>query len=426
MSLLRQIVRAKTVEEPFTNMAGPRVGWSNRAGIKVTRDRAMRLSTVWACIRLRAETIGMLPIDVVEYDNGSRIRQDLPPWLQRPNPEMTRFELFERTSASLDTDGNAFWWYQRDRLDRVAEVWPLPPTSVEVFRDQPRRPGDPPGPKRFRVGNEELGSDEILHIPGFSLPGRLRGLNPIEEHAHAIGLAAAAEEFGESFFGNGSVMAGVLVADRDPGEKNVRRMQDSFARDHRGLRNAHKPGFLFGGVRWEQLTIPNDQAQFLETRKFQAEEIARIFRVPAHKVNILDHATFSNIEHQSIEWVQDGVMPYTSRIEAAVLAAGLLDVGQQLRFNLDGLMRGDTMSRYAAYAIARQWGWLNVDDIRALEDLNPLPDGQGQTYLEPLNMVPAGSARPTDDTVAKAMLEAGIRPEVIAAVTGVRYVVQEA
>lgn len=421
MSVLRRIRNQREWTEPFTNVSdGPKVYSTLGAAGSVSRERAMRLSTVWACIRLRAETIGMLPVSVVEYDGPNRVPQNLPPWLQRPNPETTRFELFERTSASLDVDGNAFWWYQRDRLGRVAEVWPLPPGSVEVDREKPKRAGDPPGPKRFKVGSEEMGADEVLHIPGFSLPGRLRGLNPIEQHAHSLGLAVAAEEFGEQFMRNGVTMSGVLVSDRDPGQPAAERMQSQFELKHRGYRNAGRPGFLFGGVTWQQLSIPNDQAQYIETRKFQAVEITQIFRVPAHKVNILDHATFSNIEHQAIEWVQDGVLPYTSRVESAVEAAGLLDIGQHLRFNLGGLLRGDTMSRYAAYAIGRQWGWLCVDDILALEDRNPLPDGQGQVYLEPMNMVPAGSSRPAED-VAQAMASAGIDPAVIHSLTGVRY-----
>lgn len=414
MSLLRKLTaKNRVAEEPFNNLSLP-PSWVGLG--KVSRHRALSLAVVWACVRLRAETIGSLPVGVVEYDGASRVPKSLPPWLQKPNPEMTRFELMEVTSGSIDVDGNAFWWMEKDRLGRLVEVWPLPPTNVQVGREKLK--DGTLGPKVCTIGNEDHGPDRVLHIPGFRLPGQLRGLNPIAQHAHSLGLAAAAEEYGERFFDNGATMTGVISHPGDPGRDGAERMRDTFAADHSGLRNAHKPGVLFGGATWTQLTIPNDQAQFLETRKFQGEEIARIFRVPAHKVNILDHATFSNIEHQAIEWVQDGVMPYTSRIEAAVLAAGLLDMGQHLRFNLNGLMRGDIASRYAAYAIGRQWGWLNVDDIRAREDENPLPDGQGQTYLEPLNMVPAGSSR--DEATATALARAGVNPQLIESLTGVR------
>ncbi len=417
MSLINRLVKARTTEEPFETTSIPWFGSPTKAGVTVNRDRALQHSAVWACIRLRAETIATLPVGVVAYDGQLRHPVDPPTWLEKPNPETTRYELFERTSASLDADGNAFWYLMRDRLDRIREVWVLPPANVQVYREKPKRHGDPPGPRRYRIGNEELGADEILHIPGFTLPGRLRGMNPIEMHAHALGLSIAAEEFGETFFGNGAVMSGVIESEKDPGEPAVRRMQAGFEADHRGVRNAHRPGFLFGGAKWKQLTIPNEAAQFLETRKFQIAEIARIFRVPPHKIGDLERATFSNIEHQGIEWGTDGVLPYTARIESAVHGAdGLIEPGQRLRFNLAGLARGDLMSRYAAYAIGRQWGWFSADDIRALEDLNPLPDGAGQTYLEPLNMVPAGSQEPTAEAsaaMAAVLRNAGIDPALV-------------
>lgn len=416
MSLLRKIKNAREwVETPFSTYTTLPSFFQGRS--TVSRDRAMRITTVWACIKIRAETIGALPVGVVEYDGRTRIPKDPPAWLQKPNPETTRFELFERTSASIDADGNAYWYLERDRLGRVQEVWVIPPAAVEPYREEPKRKGDPPGPKRFKIDSEEYGPDKILHIPGFTLPGRLRGMNPIEQHAHALGLAASAEEYGEAFFHNDATMRVVISHPNDPGREGAKRMQETFARDHGGLRNAHKPGVLFGGATVQQLTIPNDQAQFIETRGYQRVEICAIFRVPPHKVQVLDRATFSNIEHQGIEWATDGIMPTTSRIEAAVLSAGLLDTGEHLKFNLKGLLRGDTVTRFAAYAVARQWGWMSADDIRELEDENPLPDGIGQTYLEPLNMVPAGERPATDDLVSKALITAGLTPEAIEAIT---------
>lgn len=397
MSLLRKLVKNYwTVTESFSNVSEPkRITTLRRHG----KDQALRLATVWACVKARAEDLGALPVHVVERRGKQRIEKPPPTWLQQPNPETTVFELIEHTSASIDVDGNAFWWLMRDRLGRVGEVWVLPPSEVHVHRDRPPR-DDPKRymPKEYRVGNEDVPADEILHIRGFSLPGRLRGLNPIQEHMVSLGLAMAAEEYGEAFFRNGATMSGVIEAEADPGEDNVRRMQASFELDHSGVRNAHRPGFLFGGAKWRQLTIPNDAAQFLETRQYQRQEICAIFRVPPHKAQILDRATWGNIEHQAIEWVTDGLVPTISRIEKAVLAAGLLDRGDVLRIDPRGRLRGDMAARYAAYAIGRQWGWLSADDIRELEDEDPLPDGQGSTYLVPLNMLPAGGPGETAAT----------------------------
>lgn len=420
MSIVRRLMNRAPIVESGDNMRPPGSFFGLEASSTWSRTRAMQLATVWACVKIRAETIGALPAGVVEYQGKTRIPKDSPTWLEKPNPETTKFQLFELTSASIDTDGNAFWYKERDRLGRVQEVWPIPPSRTEVFREKDEKSGKRIGPKRFRIDGEEFGTDRILHIPGFTLPGRLRGLNPIDQHRHALGLAVAAEEYGEAFFLNGAVMSGVIEAQSDPGRPAAERMRESFARDHVGVRRSHKPGFLFGGAKWVQLSVQNDNAQFLETRKYQRNEICSIFRVPPHKIGDLERATFSNIEHQSIEWATDGVMPMTSRIEAAVYADGdLLDRGDHLKVNLAGLVRGDIASRYAAYAIARQWGWLCADDIRALEDMNPLPDGIGQTYLEPLNMVAAGERDAVQDpAVARALLAAGVDTAVISAVTG--------
>lgn len=403
MSQLRRLAKSLRTEtvEPFTNLTGPRSARRLRSGVTVTAGRAMQHAAVWACVRARAEDVAKCPARVVEYQGKQRIRRDAPPWLERPNPETTPFELFERTTASIDTDGNGFWHVSKDRLGRVAEVWPLPPAEVQVWREPPSRGQTGVSPKQFTYAGDDYGLDEIVHFTGFSLAGRLRGLNPIQQHMHTIGLSVAAEEYGEAFFGNGATMSGVVTlpagANLDP--TKVQEMQDGLARDHQGLENAHRPGVLFGGAAWVQLTIPNDAAQFLETRKYQLADIARIYRTPSHKINDLEHATFSNIEHQAIEWVVDGIVPTVTRLEAQVVAAGLVERGHHLKFNLGALLRGDTKTRYEAYAMGIQWGWLCPDDVRELEDLNPLPDGIGSTYRTPLNMGPLGGA-PVDGAPA--------------------------
>lgn len=401
MSGIRKLVKALEVTEPFTNTEGPRFTLGrSRTGVDVTSGRAMRHAAVWACIRNRAEDIAKMPVRVVEYQGNTRIRQESPPWLQRPNPETTPFELFERTAASMDADGNAFWHVAFDRLGRVGEVWCLPPAEVKVWREDPVRGQSGVPPKMFTYGNEDYTTRNIVHFTGFSLPGRLRGLNPIQHHMHTIGLSIAAEEFGETFFGNGATMSGIVELPGVPADPQVvLDMQDGLARDHQGLENAHRPGVLYGGAKWVQLSIPNDAAQFLETRKYQLTDIARIWRMPSHKINDLEHATFSNIEHQSIEYVTDGLLPPLTRIESAVLAAGLLPQGQHLKFNPAVLLKGDTKARYEAYAQGIQWGWLCPDDVRELEDLNPLPDGVGSVYLRPLNMsaaLPPGVPDPAE------------------------------
>lgn len=387
MSLFRRAFRG-TIERAFTNISGPPTSLLGDPSFDGTQSSSLQQSAVWACVRLRAETIAALPTSMVKYQAKTRELKPTPVWLDTPNEECTPYGLFEYTAASLDLDGNAFWYKVRDRLGRVIEVWPVNPSRVEVYRPKPGQP------KKFRIADDrtEYTTDDFLHILGFNPFGRLRAPSPIQLHAEAIGLALTTQSYAKSYFDRGSIPSGVIEAPDSPDESEAERMRATFEKNHRGPHNAHRPAFLFGGATWKQLQIPNDAAQFLETRRYQTTEIARIFRVPPHKIGDLERATFSNIEHQGIEWATDGVSPYTGRIAAAINADPMLRGPDDSRmvFNLAGLFRGDIKSMYAAFAVGRQWGWLSVDDIRAMLDMNPLPEAAGEVYLQPLNMVAAG------------------------------------
>jgi HK97 family phage portal protein len=374
------------VVETFTNMtpdSGLMVG-----GRSTSPKRGLRLSTAYACIRLRSETIAGLPWHSVEYTGKRRTVQEPEPWMERPNDDMTGFDLFEAISAAIDTEGNSVAILIRDNLQRVREIWPVDPATVEIWRDEPTR-RNPRPLRRYRVGETEYRREDVWHVPGWRLPGMVRGMNPLAWHTFTLGLSIAADTYGAAFFENGAHMSGLIETPGNPGVDKLVAMRDSFARDHAGAHNAAKPGFLFGGATWKPLQLPNDQAQFLETRKFQAEEIARIWRVPPHKVGILDRATFSNIEHQGIEWESDGIWPYTRRIEASALHVGLLPMGRKLKANTSILTRGALKDQAQAFAIGRQWGWWSADDVRAKLDEDPLPEN-GDVYLSPMNMTPAG------------------------------------
>jgi phage portal protein BeeE len=329
LTLLNRLRNQLTVVTPvgnttdlYTTLPSFFRGFS-RAGVDVSRDRAMRHAAVWACVRLRAETIGALPVDVVEYDGPQRNQVDSPTWLQRPNPETTRFELFERTSASIDTDGNAFWWIERDNLGRVREVWVLPPTAVRVYRD---RDAATRAERAEAVRGRRREGRRRRHPPhpGFTLPGRLRGLNPIEQHMHAIGLAVAAEEYGESFFGNGATMSGVIEAETRPRARTRRtdaRVVRSRPSGPRQRAQARVP------VRREVDAADDPERAGAVPRDppLPARGSARIFRVPPHKA--ADPRPGDVQQHRaSGHRVGAGrLMPYTARIETAVVAAGLLD-----------------------------------------------------------------------------------------------------
>jgi HK97 family phage portal protein len=376
MSLFRKGYTSEIV----TNLTYPGSMPSRPTTLPIGQDSALRLAAVFACVRYISETIASLPVHLYERTGDKREQLPDPQWLIKPNPEMTRFELIERTLAALNLDGNAFWYFEHDRLGRVAEVWPIHPAAVQVRRKKDLS-------LEYAIGSKVYDDSQIVHMRAFAGPGGLRGLSPIGLFkSSALALAAAAEEYGTRFFDNDATPGGVIQAPAELSESALERMAAKWKLKHQGLAKSSEPGFLLGGSTWQSVTIPNDHAQFLETRQYQTTEVARIFRVPPHKIADLSRATFSNIEHQNIEAVTDCIRPWCVRIEIA--ASPLMPGDAYLKFNLNGLLRGDTMSRYASYNMGINAGWLKPDEPRAWEDLDPMPDGTGQIFRAPLNMTP--------------------------------------
>lgn len=375
----------------------------------IGQESSLQITSVYACVRLLAETVASLPIHLYRKDGAKRIQLPTPAWLIKPNPETTRFELIERTMASLLLDGNAFWYFEHDMLGRIAEVWVLHPQSVQVERNRKTLEIE------YHVGNDTFDASRIVHIRGFSGSGGLRGLSPIALFRNtALALTAALEESGRKYFENGSVMSGVISVPERVEHDQLKVMAERWQEDHSGVHNAHLPGFLTGGATWTTITIPNEQAQFLQSRTFQVEEVCRIFRVPPHKIHELSRATFGNIEHQGIEFSTDSVTPWTARLEGAV--EPLLEADSYLKLDLNGLLRGDTLSRFSAYNMGINGGWLCADEPRAWEDLDPIPEGAGQVFRAPLNMAAVNGPAPELDMVAAvnsatALIRAGYDPE---------------
>lgn len=368
---------------------------SSGAGKAVTPETAIQLSTVYACVRVIAETVASLPLNVFERIKSGSERADSHT-LQRilhdePNGEMTSFIYRETMIAHLLLHGNSYSQIIRDGRNRVVSLYPLLPDHMDVDRD---RDGVLVYTYTTSKGNRvTLTPMEVLHIPGLGFDG-IMGYSPIAQEKNAIGLAIASEEYGSKFFSNGARPSGVLT--HPNAVKNPAAVRESWNAAYGGSANSGRIAVLEEGMKFEPLAIPNNEAQFLETRKFQVEEICRIFRVPPHLVCNLDHATFSNIEHQSIDFAVHTIRPWLVRIEQAMNRALLQEREKQkyfVQFNIDGLMRGDYQSRMNGYAVGRQNGWLSANDIRKLENLNPIPAEEGgDDYLINGNMLPLKQA----------------------------------
>ena len=358
------------------------------SGKPVNERTAMQTTAVYACVRILAEAVASLPLHVYEYqdDGGKKLVHDHPLYYllhDEPNPEMTSFVFRETLMSHLLIWGNAYAQIIRDGAGRVLGLYPLLPDKMDVQRDDrgniyyvySRNSDENPMFKEY--GDIRLKAEEVLHIPGLGFDG-LIGYSPIAMAKNAVGMTLACEEYGASFFANGANPGGVL---EHPGVlKDPSKVRESWNSVYRGVNNAHKIAVLEEGMKYQQIGIPPEEAQFLETRKFQINEIARLYRIPPHMIGDLDKSSFSNIEQQSLEFVKYTLDPWVIRWEQS-LQRSLLLPGEKgkyfIKLNVDGLLRGDYQSRMNGYAVGRQNGWFSANDIREMENMNPIPDEEG-------------------------------------------------
>ncbi len=376
-------------------------GWLSDTGLSVTPELALNVAAVFACVRILAEGEAALPLVTYRRLAGGgkerapehplyRLLHDL------PNPEMTSIELRETMMGHLNTWGNAYADIELNRAGQVRALWPLPPNKVKPLRMNGELVYKVRLPKMDEQGNFErmLSKDRVLHIHGLGFDG-IQGYSPVQLARQSIGLAIAAEQFGSTFYSNGARPGGVLKHPGRLGDEAYKRLKESWEKRHKGIDKANRVAILEEGLDYQEIGIPPEDAQFLQTRKFQIQEIARWFRVPPHMLADLDRATFSNIEHLGLEFVIYTLTPWLVRWEQAIYR-DLLTEGERdsvfVEHLVDGLLRGDIKARYEAYSIGRQNGWLSADDIRRMENMNPLPGDQGDMYLVPLNMIPAEQA----------------------------------
>lgn len=362
-------------------------GAQSYTGKGVTTQSAMQLSTVFGCVRVLSESVGMLPCKLMQMDGRNRVAASSHPLYSlltvAPNDFMTAQEFWELVIACLCLRGN-FYAYKVKGVDTIQELLPLDPSMVKPkFLES----GEVAYEVTFKNGTTDvLSQKEIWHVRTLTLDG-LIGLNPIAYARQAIALGLATEEHGARLFSNGAVTSGVLETEQQLSDEAFDRLKKQFHDEHQGLTNAHKPMILEMGLGWKPVALNQEDSQFLETRKYQRDEICAIYRVPPHMVASLERATFSNIEHQALGFVNYSLIPYLTRIESRI-NVGLMDTRERGRyyakFNVGALLRGDLKSRYESYGSGINWGILSPNDARELEDMNPR-DG-GDIYLTPKNM----------------------------------------
>ena len=340
-------------------------GASTYAGATVTQEGSLRMIAVWACVSLIADAISSLPLELYSEWGGVKRELPTPPWINSPNTEMTFADHWHRVMVSLLLDGNGYIYLGRNSSAAISTLTPVHPAQVSVWRDHATQK------LVYNVGGERLTSDDILHIPAFTVPGSLTGYSPIEMSRQAVGLGLVSEEYGARFFGQGATMSGVIEVPGDLTQEQAKVMAKTFSDAHSGTRKAHLPGVLTAGSKWQPITVTNEQAQFLETRRFQKQEIANLFRVPPYMLDPTVSSTWgTGISEQNRAFVTHTLMPWLIRVEQAI--SRLFPRGQYVKFNLDSLLRGQITERYQAYKVGLEAGFLTIAEVRELEDLAEL------------------------------------------------------
>lgn len=383
-------------ENPSTSLSNP-AAWltglfgTSKTGVQVSEDNALTFSAVYAAVRIISETIASIPLNVYQADGETRVKavghpvQDL--LAKAPNSVSSTFTFREAMASNLVLHGNAYAKIEMNAAGRPTALIPLNPMKVEVKVVD--------GEKVYVFDKKHTYLDyEILHFVGLSFNG-LTGKSPLSMAREAVAIGLAAQEYGARFYSNGANAGGVITA---PGRLNtevVKRLRESWNRAQSGNSNSHSTAILEEGMKYEKIGLDPEAAQFLQSRKFQVNEIARIFRIPpSYLADLENSSTRANTEQQAIQFVRDCITPYVRRMEVELNRKLFREDEPNLYayFTMEGLMRGDQKARYEAYAVARNWGWLSVNDIRDLENLNPVEGGD--IYLQPLNMQRAGQ----DDT----------------------------
>ncbi len=371
-------------------------GYSSATGMSINPETAMRQAAVYGCVKVLAEDVGQLPLNMFQrtFKAGREGREravkhpQYPMMKLRPNGFMTSFNFREMLTAHNALRGNSFAEIIRIG-PKVKALHPIHPDSVEIKCDNSwdikYHVRDISG--RTRI----LDRSEVLHICGMTLNG-YSGVSPIAYARETIGLAMATEKYGAQVFKNGAKMGGLLMY---PGKfkssETGQKVAESFDQASSG-ENSHKTVLLEEGLKWEKISMTSDDAQFLETRKFQIPEIARFFRMPLHKIQEMERATFSNIEQQSLDYVISTLGPWICRWEQALNLALLTEKEQEeyyFEFNVDGLLRGDIKSRYEAHSRGILAGFLNRNEARQMENRDSV-EGLDE-FLTPTNMALAGS-----------------------------------
>lgn len=368
--------------------AGDSFAFTTEAGTPIDENTAMRISAFYAAVLLISDTISTLPVDSFIRRDGNRVPyRPRPEWVQRPDVDLLRSEHYQQVLISLLLDGNAFTRIYRDSRGDIQNLVVLDPMRITVRRNPDTREIE----YVLDDSNQAvISKDDMIQITEMRKPGALRGLSRVSELKDNLGLASALQSFAARFFGQGATVQGIIEFPGQLTREQATNLRDNFDISHKGFRKSHKTGVLSGGAKYTKTGTAPDEAQMLESRKLAFEEIARVFRIPPHMLGITTPGamSYASVEQNNINFVVHTLRPYIEKIEQAYSA--LLPTDAFLKFNVDGLLRGDYTTRIQGYSIGLQAGFYSVNDVRRFEDLRPVDQGdQFRVPLANINIVDA-------------------------------------
>jgi HK97 family phage portal protein len=391
----------------------------NQSGTVINPETVFRVNAIFSAVSLISDTISTLPLDSYIRRDGARFAfRPRPAWVQQPDIDTSKEAFYGSLIVSMLLDGNGFVRVFRDNSGRVVNMTILNPTKVEIRKDKVG------GVTFIYEGeNKPLNKNEILHIPDVVRPGETRGISRVTALKDNFGLALALESYAARFFGQGASTNGIIEFPGNLTPEQAKQLVEGFDARHKGFRKAHKTGVLSGGAKFVQTTVANDQAQFIDSRRMAVEDVARAFNIPPHLLGLPGTNTYSSVEQNNIAFVTHTLRPIVQKLESAFTSLMVNEPGGStafIKFTLDGLLRGDANSRFSAYSVGLQAGYLTINDIRRLEDLPPV-DG-GEIIRVPLASVNIDAAElvATDKRVnmAQKLVNSGFDPAEVMAAMG--------
>ena len=393
----------------------------NESGTVVNQETAFQVNAIFSAVSLISDTISTLPVDsYIRLDGRRSAFRPRPAWVTQPDVDTTKEAFYGAVIVSMLLDGNAFIRVYSNRRGEITNLVVLNPNDVHI-----RRNGI--GRVMYEIEGEDrmLSSDEIIHIPDVVRPGHVRGVSRVEALKENFGLAIALENYAAKFFGSGATTHGIIEYPGKLTAEQAKQLQEGFDARHKGWKRAHKTGILSAGATYKPTTIGNDQAQFIDSRRMAVEDVARAFNVPPHLLGLPGTNSYASVEQNNLAWVTHCLRPIVQKLESALTPLMARYQGGEtafVKFNLDGLLRADINSRMTAYSTGLLSGFLTINDVRRLEDLQDIDDPSAQTVRVPLANVNVAAANLKEETekvqMASALIQVGFDPAGVLAAFG--------